>query len=75
MPLTLSGHTHAMQIEVLGLSPAVFKYPTWGGLYSDNTDTHKLYVNIGAGPVGLPMRFGATPELTLFTLRREPSVK
>lgn len=73
--LTLSGHTHAMQIEVLGLSPAVFKYPTWGGLYSDNTHTHKLYVNIGAGTVGLPMRFGATPEITLFTLRREPSVK
>lgn len=75
IPLTLSGHTHAMQIEVLGLSPAVFKYPTWGGLYSDSLDMHKLYVNIGAGTVGLPMRFGATPEITFITLRKQPSVR
>ena len=36
---------------------------------------HKLYVNIGAGTVGLPMRFGATPEITFITLRRQPSVR
>ncbi len=73
IPLTLSGHTHAMQIEVAGLSPAVFRYPTWGGIYDDksNPDKH-LYVNIGAGTVGLPMRIGATPEITLFTLRAKP---
>lgn len=69
--LTLSGHTHAMQIEVLGLSPASFKYNTWGGLYHDTSGTHQLYVNIGAGTVGLPMRFGATPEITLITLRKQ----
>lgn len=68
--LTLSGHTHAMQIEVLGLSPATFKYKTWGGLYHDASGKHQLYVNIGAGTVGLPMRFGATPEITLITLRK-----
>lgn len=67
--LTLSGHTHAMQIEVLGLSPAVFRYKTWGGLYSDKNNHHKLYVNIGLGTVGLPMRLGATPEITLITLK------
>lgn len=73
IPLTMSGHTHAMQIEVAGLSPAVFRYPTWGGLYTDksNADKH-LYVNIGAGTVGFPMRIGATPEITLFTLRAKP---
>lgn len=68
--LTLSGHTHAMQIELFGISPAVFRYKTWGGLYLDGSNSHPLYVNIGAGTVGLPMRIGATPELTLFTLRR-----
>ena len=70
--LTLSGHTHAMQIEAFGWSPAVFRYPTWGGLYtSDNTD-NKLYVNIGIGTVGMPARIGATPEITLITLKRLP---
>ncbi len=65
--LTLSGHTHAMQIELFGLSPAALRYSTWGGLYHDNIG-HKLYVNIGIGTIGAPMRIGATPEITLFTL-------
>ncbi len=68
--LTLSGHTHAMQISAFGLSPAAWRYPTWGGLYADN-DGHQLYVNIGAGEVGVPARIGATPEITLLTLRRK----
>lgn len=67
--LTLSGHTHAMQIELFGLSPAVFRYKTWGGMYGDN-DGHSLYVNIGIGEVGMPARMGATPEITLITLKR-----
>ncbi|MDE6135202.1 MAG: metallophosphoesterase, partial [Muribaculaceae bacterium] len=66
--LTLSGHTHAMQISAGGLSPAVFRYPLWGGMYTDQ-DGHSLYVNIGVGEVGIPARIGATPEITLFTLR------
>lgn len=70
IPLTLSGHTHAMQIEMGGVSPAVFRYPTWGGLYTDTDGSHSLYVNIGCGTVGIPMRLGATPELTVITLRR-----
>ena len=68
--LTLSGHTHAMQISAFGLSPAAWRYPTWGGLYSDE-DGHQLYVNIGIGEVGVPARIGATPEITLITLRRK----
>lgn len=71
--LTLSGHTHAMQIEVLGLSPAVFRYPLWGGLYGDAGKL--LYVNIGMGTVGIPMRFGATPEVTVFTLHSSQKTK
>lgn len=62
-----------MQIELLGLSPAVFRYPTWCGMYADGHGRN-LYVNIGAGTVGMPMRLGATPEITLFTLRPSPAV-
>lgn len=68
--LTLSGHTHAMQMSACGISPAALRYPTWGGLYTDD-DYHQLYVNIGAGEVAIPARIGATPEITLITLRRK----
>lgn len=68
--LTLSGHTHAMQISALGISPAALRYKTWGGMYYDESGRHPLYVNIGIGTVGMPMRLGATPEITLFTLKR-----
>lgn len=67
--LTLSGHTHAMQVEIAGISPAALRYPTWGGLYQSPDSLRLLYVNIGAGTVGIPMRLGATPEITLFTLK------
>ena len=67
--LTLAGHTHAMQMSLFGWSPAVFRYPTWGGLYGDD-DKHQLYVNIGLGEVGIPARIGARPEITLITLRK-----
>lgn len=67
--LTLSGHTHAMQIEAGGWSPAKWRYPTWGGLYTSSTG-QQLYVNIGGGTVGFPARIGATPEITVITLKR-----
>lgn len=77
--LTLSGHTHAMQIEFrLGnwkWSPSAWRYKQWGGLYQTsnaNGDTLNIYVNIGAGEVGLPFRIGATPEVSLLTLKRNP---
>ncbi len=70
--LTLSGHTHALQMEIGHLSPAQLRYPDcWGGLYPAADGKRFLYVNIGAGTVGFPMRIGATPELTLFTLKRK----
>ncbi|MDE6490478.1 MAG: metallophosphoesterase [Muribaculaceae bacterium] len=69
--LTLSGHTHAMQIEAAGISPAAMRYETWGGLYNSPDNRRPLYVNIGIGTVGIPMRLGATPELTVITLRRK----
>lgn len=70
IPLSLAGHTHAMQFEVFGWSPAKYRYPTWGGLYADDDRSHQLYVNIGTGTVGFPARVGATPEITLFTLKK-----
>lgn len=67
--LTMSGHTHAMQLSILGFSPIKWRYPHWGGLYADSKGQH-LYVNIGAGEVGFPARIGARPEITLITLKR-----
>jgi predicted MPP superfamily phosphohydrolase len=69
--LTLSGHTHAMQTEILGWSPAKYRYKEWGGLYSDKSDKHKIYVNIGLGTVAIPARIGATPEITVITLHKK----
>ena len=64
--LTLSGHTHAMQTEILGFSPSRFIYPEYNGLYQE--DGQMLYVNIGLGYLMFPMRLGAWPEITLITL-------
>lgn len=76
--LSLSGHTHGMQFVLQfgdwKWSPAVWKYKEWGGLYTkENTEGKelKLYVNIGLGEVALPFRLGATPEVTLITLKKE----
>lgn len=66
--LTLSGHTHAMQVQICGFTPSSFRYSTPWGLYTDSIG-HSLVVNRGAGTVGMPMRLGATPEITLITLR------
>jgi len=68
--LTLSGHTHAMQMQLGRLSPAAWRYPTWGGMYTDSLG-RRLYVNIGIGEVAIPARIGtARPEVTLITLRK-----
>ena len=69
--LMLAGHTHAMQCTVgfgkWKISPSKLIYKQWGGLYS-NGNQH-LYVNIGLGEVGVPLRIGANPEITVITLK------
>lgn len=69
--LTLSGHVHSMQhklrIGPRGLSLARLLYPHWSGRYEEQGQT--LYINDGIGTVGIPARMGASPEITLFTLR------
>ena len=71
--LMLAGHTHAWQFMIkLGdwrWSPASMHYPEWGGAY--NEGGRWLYVNIGTGMVGPPMRIGATPEITVITLKKK----
>lgn len=69
--LTLSGHTHAMQMSIGGISPAALRYPDcWSGRYVSADGKRTLYVNVGLGTVGLPVRIGATPEITLITLKK-----
>jgi len=69
--LTLSGHTHGMQIGIklpgIRLSPASFLYPAWGGLYGN--ENNYLYVNRGLGTIGVPARIGMPPEITIITLK------
>lgn len=67
--LMLAGHTHAVQIQVGNWSPAQWKYPEWSGLYEDGGQ--QLYVNTGMGGVGIPVRIGVKPEVTVLTLRRK----
>lgn len=64
--LTLSGHTHETQFSIFGLSPCSLFYDQYKGLYTKGTQS--LYVNIGLGETLLPVRIGATPEITLITL-------
>jgi predicted MPP superfamily phosphohydrolase len=68
--LTVSGHTHGGQInlEVLGnnLNVADLVTPFTKGAYHINASS--LYVNPGLGTIGVPVRLGAPPEVTLITL-------
>lgn len=70
--LVISGHVHSMQMKIsIGdwqWSPAKWLYPMFSGLYADYRGRH-LYVNDGIGYVLYPVRIGARPELTIFTLR------
>jgi hypothetical protein len=69
--LVLSGHVHSMQIKLHlfghDFSPASLVYKHWSGRYQH--DDRTLYVNDGIGYVGFPFRWGAYPEITLFTLQ------
>ena len=71
--LTLSGHTHGMQ---LGIEIGKFKwslvklmYPKWIGLYEN--DGKYLYVNRGFGFIGFPARVGIWPEITVIELKQK----
>lgn len=70
--ITLSGHTHGMQmgVEIPGFrwSPVKWRYNRWADLYE-----HKgqfLYVNRGFGFIGYPGRLGIWPEITVLELQK-----
>ena len=67
-PLTLSGHTHAMQFSILGWSPSSLMFDQYRGLYESNGQA--IYVNPGLGETIFPARIGVRPEITLITLKR-----
>jgi uncharacterized protein len=68
--LTLSGHTHGMQIGLptpWGLiSPSSLVHKYWGGLYKSNG--HYLYVSRGLGTMGMAVRIFMPPEVTILTI-------
>ena len=70
IPLTLSGHTHSAQINILGFTPASWAFEHTRGLYTQDGQT--LYINIGLGCTA-PFRIGARPEITVITLKSQHS--
>ncbi len=74
MSLILSGHTHGGQVSLPLIGAPVqwlrpFHYVR--GLY-ERSGT-QLYVSRGTGMIGLPIRFGARPEIAVLRLRRATS--
>jgi predicted MPP superfamily phosphohydrolase len=74
--LILSGHTHGGQVRLPYFgSPAAlmgedFKYLR--GRFE--LDGRQLYVTRGTGVIGVPVRFGARPEIAVIRLRRATTV-
>ncbi|WP_397445336.1 metallophosphoesterase [Polaribacter sp. R77954] len=70
--LTLSGHTHGLQmgIEIPGFrfSPSQFVYKQWAGLYQE----YGRYINVnrGFGYHAFPGRVGIWPEITVIELKK-----
>lgn len=71
--ITLSGHTHGMQVGILTRtfrwSPAHYFYPRWNGQYKEGEQY--LVVNRGLGVLAIPFRIWMPPEITLITLQSE----
>lgn len=70
--ITLSGHTHGMQMGVttskFRWSPSKYFYPHWNGLYTSGLQHH--YVNRGLGVLSIPFRIWMPPEITILTLKK-----
>jgi uncharacterized protein len=68
--LSLAGHTHGGQVAFEFISPEVspsrLVTPYVAGWFSKPGG--KLYVNRGIGTIGVPMRMGAPPEITVYEL-------
>ena len=66
--LTLSGHTHAMQFNILGWCPMSLLGREFWGWYEEGNQ--KLFVTAGLGGL-IPFRFGATGEIVILTLKKK----
>lgn len=71
--LTLSGHTHGMQMGIITKgfkwSASKYFYPNWNGLYLHGQQVQ--YVNRGLGVLSIPFRIWMPPEITVITLLKE----
>ena len=70
--LILSGHTHGGQVSLPFVGAPLrfgrdFKYVR--GLYRKNNT--QLYVSPGTGVIGLPLRLGVRPEISILKLKRQ----
>lgn len=69
--LSLAGHTHGGQISLEFISPDIapsrLVTPYVAGWFGKPAG-QQLYVNRGIGTVGVPIRLGAPPEITIFEL-------
>ena len=67
--LTLSGHTHAGQINLFGWTPVVPSYHGTRFLHGHIVEEGRhLIVSAGLGYSGVPLRFMAPPEIVLLDL-------
>ena len=68
IPLTLSGHTHAGQMRILGYPLSSLIFTESEGWYEK--DNQSLYINTGIGCT-LPVRVGVPAEITVITLKKQ----
>jgi len=70
--LSLAGHTHGGQVTMEFISPDICpsRFVTSYVVGWFEKPGGKLYVNRGIGTIGVPMRIGAPPEITVYELVR-----
>jgi predicted MPP superfamily phosphohydrolase len=70
--LSLAGHTHGGQLALEFISPEIapsrLVTPYVSGWFRKSGS--QLYVNRGIGTIGVPIRFGSPPEITVYRLTR-----
>lgn len=70
--LSLAGHTHGGQAALEFISPEIapsrLVTPYVAGRFQKAGS--QLYVNRGIGTIFIPIRLGAPPEITVYSLRR-----
>ena len=71
--LSLAGHTHGGQVALEFVSPEIapcrLVTPYVAGWFQKPVG--QLYVNRGIGTIGVPMRIGAPPEITVYELVKD----